>query len=391
MDPLVLLGIGLALLFNFVNGANDVANSIATIVATRAITPLRAVLIAGACNFAGPFVLATAIAQTIGVGILRPESLHPLLIVVGLGSATVLVLVAIRSGVPLSSSHALVGGLLGAGIAAGGLETVILPPISTVAIVLAWGLPGMVAGALVLYVVARNIGENTRISTAIGGVTGFSVATVFLMLTGLAQVSGLLVIVLFIVISPALGFSFAFFLDVLLVHLFRYSRQNRMKREFRPLHVAAGGLQALAHGSNDGQHATGVIVALLLAAGMLPAFSVPLWVTVASAGAIAAGTCAGGWRVIEKVARNITKIRPYQGFAAAVSGGGIVTVTAIAGIPVSSTHAINGAVIGVGASRGSKAVRWEVVRDIITAWLITIPLAAVVSFVSYRVVAVITG
>jgi PiT family inorganic phosphate transporter len=160
-----------------------------------------------------------------------------------------------------------------------------------------------------------------------------------------------------------------------------------MRRIFQPLHVLACCVQAAAHGANDGQHAVGVITALLVASGMLAVFEVPPWVLLSSAVAIGLGTCFGGWQVVDKMAKGITKIRPYQGFCAATASSAILVGVTHQGIPVSSTHAINGAIIGVGATRGKSAVQWRVVREMMTAWVVTIPLAVVVAYAGYFIVA----
>jgi len=195
--------------------------------------------------------------------------------------------------------------------------------------------------------------------------------------------------VLFIFIGPILGITTAFLFDVFISHLFRRSRQNRMKRIFQPLHVLSCLLQAATHGGNDGQNAVGLITALLVASGILASFTVPLWVILAAAIAIGLGTCFGGWQVVEKMAREITKIRPYQGFCAATASSGTLVMETLYGIPVSSTHAINGAIVGVGATRGKDAVQWRVVREMMIAWVITIPLAFVCAFAGFQLFSLI--
>jgi PiT family inorganic phosphate transporter len=161
-----------------------------------------------------------------------------------------------------------------------------------------------------------------------------------------------------------------------------------MKRIFQPLHVLACLVQATAHGANDGQHAVGVITALLVSSGILLSFEVPTWVILTSAIAIGLGTCFGGWQVVDKMAKEITKIRPYQGFCAATASSAILVLVTERGIPVSSTHAINGAIIGVGATRGKNAVQWNGVREMMTAWVITIPLAIAVAWACYFMIAI---
>ncbi len=383
LDPLVLFGIILALALNFVNGLNDAAHSIATVVATKALSPGRAVLYTAVGNMIGPFLFTTAVATTIGTAIVSQSGLTPLSIVVAMGAAIVLVFVATRAGIPISSSHAMVGGLIGAGIAVAGTAAVILPPVSTLIQVIVYGLIGGVIGAVVLGLFTASFRENLWLGAVLGAVCGATLIIPVLMVAGVIQLSGLLAIVLFIFISPIVGIVGAFLFDILISHLFRYSRQNRMKRIFQPLHVLASLVQATAHGANDGQHAVGVITALLVSSGILLSFAVPQWVILTSAVAIGLGTCFGGWQVVDKMAKEITKIRPYQGFCAATASSAIlVTVTSL-GIPVSSTHAINGAIIGVGATRGKNAVQWRVVREMMTAWIITIPLAVIVAWTGY--------
>lgn len=389
LDPLVLFGIILALALNFVNGLNDASHSIATVVATRALTPWRAVLSTAVCNLLGPFLFTTAVAATIGTAIVSSEGLTPLSIVVAMGAAIVLVFVATRSGIPISSSHAMVGGLLGAGIAVAGLSAVLLPSFSTLSAVIMYGLAGAAIGAIALGLFAASFGEDITFGAMVGAICGAALIIPALMVAGILKVSGLLAIVLFIFISPVIGMTGAFLFDILVSHLFRHSRQNRMKRIFQPLHVLACLVQATAHGANDGQHAVGVITALLVSSGILLTFAVPAWVVLASAIAIGLGTCFGGWQVVGRMAKEITKIRPYQGFCAATASSAILVSVTELGIPVSSTHAINGAIIGVGATRGKNAVQWKVVREMLTAWIITIPLAMVVAYAGYFLVAAI--
>jgi inorganic phosphate transporter, PiT family len=387
MEPLILFGIILALALNFVNGLNDASHSIATVVATKALSPIKAVFFTAVCNLVGPFLLTTAVAATIGTAIVTRSGLTPLSIVVAMGAAIILVFVATRTGIPISSSHAMVGGLLGAGIAVAGISAIILPPWESVMEVVFFGLLGAVTGAICLGMFTASFKEDIRFGSMLGALCGASLVIPLLMLLGYIRLSGLLAIVLFIFISPVIGMVGAFVFDVIISHLFRYSRQNRMKRIFQPLHVVASLVQATAHGANDGQHAVGVITALLVSSGVLLTFDIPAWVILSSALAIGLGTCFGGWQVVDKMAKDITKIRPYQGFCAATMSSAILVMVTERGIPVSSTHAINGAIIGVGATRGRSAVQWRVVREMMTAWVITIPLAMIVAYAGYFVVA----
>jgi inorganic phosphate transporter, PiT family len=386
MEPIILFGIILALALNFVNGLNDASHSIATVVATKALSPIKAVFSTAICNMIGPFILSTAVAATIGTAIITQSALTPLSIVVAMGASILLVFVATRMGIPLSSSHALVGGLLGAGIGAVGFSAIILPSMDTVLQVFFFAIIGAILGALILAIICAAFEGDIRFGIQLGAVCGAGIIIPFLMIAGVIQIHGLLAIVLFIFISPLLGMSGAFLFNILVSQLIKNSRQSRAKRIFQPLHVLACLGQATAHGANDGQHAVGVITALLVSSGLLVTFEVPTWVILSSAIAIGLGTCFGGWKVIDKMAKEITKIRPYQGFCAATASSAILVMVTQQGIPVSSTHAINGAIIGVGATRGRNAVQWTVVREMMKAWVITIPLAMAVSWVGYLIV-----
>jgi inorganic phosphate transporter, PiT family len=385
-EPLILFGIILALALNFVNGLNDASHSIATVVATKALSPAKAVFLTAICNVLGPFLFTTAVAATIGTAIVTQNALTPYSIIIAMGAAIILVFVATRAGIPISSSHAMVGGLLGAGIAAAGLSAVILPTWTSITEVMVYGLLGAVIGAVCLGLFTASFKEDAWFGALLGAVCGASLVIPVMMVFGRIQISGLLAIVLFIFISPVMGMVGAFIFDILITHLTLHARQNQTKRIFRPLHVLACLVQATAHGANDGQHAVGIITALLVSSGILLTFDVPTWVILTSALAIGLGTCFGGWQVVDKMAKEITKIRPYQGFCAATASSAILVAVTAQGIPVSSTHAINGAIIGVGATRGKNAVQWRVVRDMMSAWIITIPLAIVVSYAGYFII-----
>ena len=386
MEPIILFGIILALALNFVNGLNDASHSIATVVATKALSPIKAVFSTAICNMIGPFLFSTAVAATIGTAIVTKDALTPLSIVVAMGAAIILVFVATRMGIPISSSHAMVGGLLGAGIGAFGLSAVILPSADTVIQVFLFACIGAIIGALILAIICAAFEGDILFGILLGGVCGAGIIIPIMMIAGVIQIHGLLAIVLFIFISPLIGMAGAFLFNILVSQLIKHSRQSRAKHIFQPLHVLACLVQATAHGANDGQHAVGVITALLLSSGILLSFVVPTWVILASAVAIGLGTCFGGWQVVDKMAKDITKIRPYQGFCAATASSAILVMVTEQGIPVSSTHAINGAIIGVGATRGRNAVQWRVVREMMTAWVITIPLALVVSWAGYLMI-----
>lgn len=383
IEPVIVFGVVLALALNFFNGLADAAQGVATIVATRAISPLKAVFLTGVCNMLGPFIFTTAVAATIGTAIINPGALTPATIIIAMLASTTLVFCATRIGIPLSSSHALIGGLIGSSIAAFGIAAVIFPALSIVADTAIGGLAGAVTGAVVVGCIAAALEGDVRLALLIGAICGAALAIPILMVLGVLKITGLFAVVLFIFISPVLGATVAFVVDVLVSHLFRNSRQNRMKRIFSPLLVCTSMFQAAGHGANDGMHAVGVITALLVSAGLLSSFAVPTWVILLSSIAIGLGTCLGGWRVVDRMAKGITKIRPYQGFCASTAGSTTLALVTTEGIPVSSNHVISGAIVGVGVTRGKNAVQWKVVREMMTAWIVTIPLAATCAWAGY--------
>lgn len=383
MDPIIILGVLLALLFNFSNGLNDAANSIATIIATKALTPLQAVLLAGVFNLLGPLLFTTAIAATIGRGIVDPGILTPTLILVALIGAVLWVFITSLLGIPVSSSHALIGGLLGTGIAAAGAGAVLWPSLATVEQLSFFVIVGAVLGAIVTSAVAYYNGDFKPWNLILGGLIGMTVLIPVAMATGFLKIGGILGIVIFIIVSPMLGFIAAFALTTIVVHVFRNHPPRRLSGLFRNLQIFSGSFQAIGHGANDAQNAMGIITAMLLAGGLIAEFSVPLWVILASSLAMSVGTLLGGWRVIDKMANKITRIRPYQGFSASATAGGVLSLMTIFGISVSTTHATTGAIMGVGATRGYSAVKWGVVREIVTAWILTIPAAAIMAGLCY--------
>ncbi len=383
MEFIIIFGISLALLFNFVNGLNDAGNSIATIVATRALRPLYALIMAAVCNIAGPFLLTTAIAKTIGTGVVQAGALTPVTLVIALFCGVLLLSILTAKGFPISASHALIGCMVGSSIAAFGLSTVIWPSLLMLQSVAMSGFVGALCGGVCLSIIFWILKGPVKLGAVAGAVGGFSLMIVSLMGVGALEVSGLLAIFIFIVISPTIGFLGGFFLDILVSYIFRFSRQSTRNKIFFPLQVVAGGIQAIGHGANDGLHAVGIIAALFIAGGLAEDFSAPFWVMAASALSIGAGTVFGGWNVITRMAKGITRIRPYQGFCASTAGGLVISALTISGIPTSSTHIISGSIVGVGATRGKNAVDWNVVRDIVTTWIVTFPLAVTTSAACY--------
>ena len=391
MDPIIILGILLALLFNFANGLNDAANSIATIIATKALTPLQAVLLAGVFNLLGPLFFTTAIAATIGRGIVDPVFLTPPMILMAMVGAVLWVLATSYLGIPVSSSHALIGGLLGAGIAAAGMGAVFWPSLALIGQVLIYGVAGAVIGAIGTVIFTFREGDFKLWYLFVGGLIGVTLVIPLTIITGFLKINGILAILIFIVISPTLGLISAFAFGIIVSHVFRDYSPRRLNSLFRNLQIFSGSLQAAGHGGNDAQNAMGIITAMLLAGGLISEFAVPLWVILISSLAISVGTLLGGWRVIDKMANRITRIRPYQGFAASTAAGGVLSLMNVFGIPVSTTHAITGAIMGVGATRGYSAVKWGVVREILIAWILTIPAAAIVAGICFFVARAVFG
>lgn len=323
--------IAAALFFDFINGFHDAANSIATVVGTRVLKPLHAVSLAASANFIGPFVFGTAVAATVGKGIIQPEFSTVDVILAGLVGAIVWNLITWWFGLPSSSSHALIGGLVGSAIMVGGFEAVV-----------------------------------------IGGIER---------------------VLVFMVVSPAVGFAIAAAFALALMFFLGKSVPGRVNRVFGRLQIASSAFFSLTHGANDGQKTMGVITALLIAGGMLQSesFVVPLWVIIGAAVAIALGTFFGGWRIVKTMAFKLTNLRPYQGFCAETGGGAILTTMAWMGIPVSTTHAISGAIMGAGSTKRLSAVRWGLGRRIVYAWIITIPASAALAAVILLMIRAVTG
>jgi PiT family inorganic phosphate transporter len=311
--------ISAALFFDFVNGFHDSANSIATVVGTRVLRPLYAVTIAAVANFAGPFIFGTAVAATVGKGIIQPSFSTVDVIFAGLIGAIIWDLITWYFGLPSSSSHALIGGLIGSALLAGGTSALVF--------------------------------------------------------------SGIEKTLSFIVVSPTLGFVCAFGIAILVMYFFRNYTSSHVNRIFGRLQICSSIFFSLTHGANDGQKTMGVITALLIAGGMLDSrsFVVPIEVVLGAAFAIALGTFFGGWRIVKTMAFRLTNLRPFQGFCAETGGGVILTSMAWFGIPVSTTHAIAGGIMGVGATKRLSAVRWGVGKRIVYAWIITIPASAAVA------------
>ena len=311
-----------ALAFDFINGFHDSANAISTIVSTRVLSPRQAVLWAAFFNFIAFFLVGVPVAKTIGTGIIRPDIISDAVIFAALGGAIAWNLITWYFGLPSSSSHALIGGLMGVGFVKGGVKVLVLSGITKTAI--------------------------------------------------------------FIVLSPAIGMVLGFVFMVIVLNLCRNSTVYRADRIFRRLQLLSAAVFSMGHGMNDAQKTMGIIAMVLFGRGISgPVFHIPLWVEIACYTVIALGTMAGGWRIVKTMGTKITKLRPMGGFCAEAAAAGAIIGASLAGIPVSTTHTITGAIVGVGATHRITAVRWGVAGTIVWAWVLTIPLTALISAAIY--------
>ncbi len=323
MTLLLVAVVALAVAFDYINGFHDTANAIATSVATRALRPQYALLMATAFNFIGAFA-GTAVANTIGKGLVDEHTTTQVIVAAALLGAISWNLITWLLGLPSSSSHALIGGLLG--------------------------------------------------STAIAAGTGSF------------KMDGIVNKVLVpLVSSPLVGFGVALVLMVALTWIFRGADRKPLGRIFKRLQVFSAGYMAFAHGSNDAQKTMGIITLALFAAGVIPTTDVPAWVIVIAATAISLGTGIGGWRIMNTMGHRVVELEPIHGFAAEATAATVLLVTARLGMPVSTTHVISSAIMGVGSARGIRGVKWGVARRILIAWVLTIPAAATVGAVSWVV------
>ncbi len=321
---LVLLGVlALAVAFDYINGFHDTANAIATSVSTRALKPERAIMLSATANFVGALT-GTAVAKTVGSGLVRETDTNQAVVAAALIGAIFWNLLTWRIGIPSSSSHALIGGLLGASITAGGL--------------------------------------------------------------GVVKVDGVVNKVLVpLVSSPIIGLAIGFTLMVLILNLFRGARPRLLNERFRRLQLVSATYMAFSHGSNDAQKTMGIMTLALFSAGVIPTFEVPLPVILIAATAISLGTAAGGWRIIKTMGQKVVKLDPVHGFAAETTAASIILGASHLGMPVSTTHVISSAIMGVGSSERLSAVRWGVAGDIVLAWILTIPAAGGVAGIAFIV------
>jgi len=312
----------LALIFDFYNGMNDAANSIATIVSTRVLTPLQAVIWAAFFNFIAAFIFGVSVATTIGKGLVDVAIVDNIVIFSGLAGAVLLTASATHYGLPISVSHSIIGGYGGAAIAKAGFASIII--------------------------------------------------------------SGYIKILIFVFLAPLLGFIIALIFSIITLWVVRNRSPFKVEKYFRLLQLASSGFFSLGHGSNDAQKTIGIITIVLFTNNLIgDTFYVPFWVIILSYTIIALGTLIGGWKVIRTLGMRITKLTPFGGFSAETSAGLTVIGATFIGIPVSTTHTITGAIIGVGSTRRFSAVRWGVARNILWAWILTIPLSAIFSALAY--------
>ncbi len=310
-----------ALTFDYINGFHDAANSIATVVSTRVLSPGKAVIWAAFFNFAAAFGFGTAVAKTVGSGMIDVREVTFLVIFAGLFAAIVWDLITWYYGLPTSSSHALIGGYAGGAVAKAGFGAIIA--------------------------------------------------------------SGWTKTLIFIVLAPTIGLVLGFSIMVGIYWLFRGFAPSKVDRWFRRLQLVSAALYSLGHGANDAQKTMGIIAGVLLAGGYLQVFAIPFWVVLAAHGAIALGTLSGGWRIIHTMGSKITRLQPVGGFAAETAGAVSLFLATSLGVPVSTTHTITGAIVGVGATRRLSAVRWGIAGRIVWAWILTIPASFIIASVTY--------
>lgn len=382
LGPLALITIAVALLFDFYNGLHDAANSIATVVATRALPVWAALLLAATFNFLGAFA-GTAVAAAVGKGLIDPAIVTTHVVLAALVGAIFWSALTVILGIPISSSQSLIGGLLGAALAAAGLSGIQFPSgdeMAHLGRILGWGALAGIAVALVVALAARS-----RLVPALflGAWVGSAALLIYRIYDGSLVMSKLLATILFIAYSPFIGFVLAFTFSALVAWIFQKAPPAKVKHLFRYLQIGSSSFYSHGHGKNDAQKTMGVITALLVANGALETFDVPYEVIVASGLAIALGTLIGGYRIVRTMGSRLTHLDTSQGFCAETSSAIGLTFFGDHGVPVSTTHSITGAILGVGAFQRISAVSWGVARRIVSAWVITIPAAAMVAALTY--------
>jgi PiT family inorganic phosphate transporter len=325
---MLVLVIAAALLFDYVNGFHDTANAIATCVSTRALSVKNAIIMAAVLNFTGAMI-STKVASTIGKGIVDPENVTQMVVLAGIIGAIIWDLITWYYGLPSSSSHAIIGGIMGAVIAHTGMAT------------LHW--------------------------------------------------NGLEKIILALIISPVIGTTLGFFFMVVMMWCFRNSSPYILNKRFRRMQILSAAVMAFSHGTADAQKSMGVITLALVSYGYLRVFQVPPWVMVICATAMALGTAAGGWRIIKTVGRDFVKLQPVHGFCVETASAGVILGAASFGLPTSTTHVITSAILGVGLSKRMSAVNWVIAYRILGAWVFTIPASGIMAYISYIVISPFLG
>ena len=386
-----MLVVALAFSFDFVNGFHDAANAIATIVATRVLTPLQAVTMSAIGNFTGMIfgtVAGVLIAKTIGKGIIDTSLITGwtgvYLILAVLIGAIGWDLITWWLGLPTSSSHALVGGLVGAGLAMAGTGAILGPDPASLMYFGAITVAGGLAGAIVWGVLeAASKTGKVRTGLLYGFIGGALVAGAAAGWYYQKHLLGLTVTVIFMVMSPLIGMGVAYLLTSATMHALRKRKARAVNWYFRKLQLVSSFFYSVMHGTSDAQKVMGIITIVLVFDGTLVSFEVPLWVVVGCHAAISLGTFFGGWRIVKTMASRITALHPYQGFCAETGGGLVLLMNAAVGIPVSTTHVISSSIMGVGATKRLSAVRWGVARNVIWAWILTIPMSAALSFIAF--------
>ena len=314
----------LALVFDFYNGMNDAANSIATVVSTRVLTPFQAVLWAAFFNFIAAFAFGVSVATTIGKGIVDVSVVDNTVIFSGVVGAIILTASATHFGLPISVSHAIIGGYGGAAIIKAGIHAIVF--------------------------------------------------------------SGYSKVVIFIFLAPILGMFIAYVFSIITLWIVRKKSPSKVDKYFRKLQLVSAAVYSLSHGSNDAQKTIGIITVVLFTNGFLgETFHVPFWAIIISYSVISLGTLAGGWKVIKTLGMRVTKLTPFSGFSAESSAGLTIIFATLLGVPVSTTHTITGSIVGVGSVKGVSAVRWGVARNIVWAWILTIPLSAIFAMITYSI------
>jgi PiT family inorganic phosphate transporter len=329
---LVALLVAVALTFDYINGFHDAANSIATVVATRVLTPLQAVAWAAFFNFVSAFLFGTGVASTVGAGFVNVSLVTPYVIMAGLAGAIIWDLITWWLGLPTSSSHALIGGYAGAALAHAG-----------------WKL-------------------------------GFSHSFHGLVLGQWPKT------LLFMVLAPLLGLFLAYTFMIAVYWLFQGASPAKMDRQFRRLQLLSAALYSFAHGTNDAQKTMGIITGTLVAGGFQKDFVVPIWVILSAHAAIALGTLSGGWRIVHTMGGRLTRLKPRSGFCAEAAAASSILLATFLKQPVSTTHVITGAIAGVGSIQRVKAVRWGVAANILWAWVLTIPASALISWLAFLLI-----